>query len=104
MTDIFTVYNIIIGGLVGILLIFIYILRNLLLKVERYEDEVDKQVEYIQNISKIINKSQTHIKNLDEKGVFESDDETGVFFETLKGVQEVLNQFRVSQDYGKSKE
>lgn len=93
-----------VGGLVGIVVIFIYILRNLLLKVEKYEDEVEKQIQYIQSISDIINKSQTHIKNLDEKGVFESDDETGVFFESIKGIQEVLNQFRVSQDYGKSKE
>ena len=99
-----TLFYVIIGGLVGILLIFIYILRNLMLKVEKYEDEVEKQVEYIQSISELINKSQTHIQNLDERGVFESDDETGVFFEAIKGVQEKLNQFRVSQDYGKSKE
>tara|TARA_B100000212_G_scaffold137929_1_gene103909 strand:- start:1644 stop:1958 length:315 start_codon:yes stop_codon:yes gene_type:complete len=104
MSDIFTGYNIIIGGLVGIILIFFYILRNLLLKVERYEDEVEKQIKYIENISEIINKSQTHIKNLDEKGVFESDDETGAFFEALKGIQTNIDQFRVSQDYGKSKE
>ena len=104
MSDIFTEYNIIIGGLVGIILIFFYILRNLLLKVERYEDEVEKQIKYIENISEIINKSQTHIKNLDEKGVFESDDETGAFFDTLKGIQTNIDQFRVSQDYGKSKE
>ena len=97
-------FYVIFGGLVGITIIFIYILRNLLLKVEKYEDEVEKQIQYIENISKIINKSQTHIKNLDEKGVFESDDETGAFFESLKDIQEILNQFRVSQDYGKSKE
>mgnify|MGYP001217909088 CR=1 FL=1 len=104
MQDFFTYYNIIIGGLVGIIIIFIYILRNLLIKVEKYEDEVEKQITYIENISKIINKSQTHIKNLDEKGVFESDDETGEFFETLKGIQTNIDQFRVSQDYGKSEE
>jgi hypothetical protein len=99
----FTLFYGIIGGLVGILLIFIYILRNLLLKVERYEDVVEKQVGYIRSISELINKSQTHIKSLDDKGVFESDDETGVFFEALKALQEKINQFVVSQDYGKSK-
>jgi uncharacterized membrane protein YgaE (UPF0421/DUF939 family) len=45
-----TLFYVIIGGLVGILLIFIYILRNLMLKVEKYEDEVEKQVGYIQSI------------------------------------------------------
>lgn len=99
-----TLFYIVFGGLVGIILIFIYILRNLLLKVEKYEDEVEKQVQYIQNISDIINKSQTHIESLDSKGVFAADDETGVFFETLKGIQDVLNEFRVPQQYGKSKE
>lgn len=57
-----TLFYIVFGGLVGIILIFIYILRNLLLKVEKYEDEVEKQVQYIQNVSDIINKSQTHIE------------------------------------------
>ena len=38
MTELFSAYNVIISILVGILLLFIYILRNLLIKVEKYED------------------------------------------------------------------
>jgi len=43
-------YQIIIGVLVVILCIFAYILRNLLIKVEKYEDVVQDQVQYLQNI------------------------------------------------------
>ena len=39
---------------------------------------------YLQNISNIISDSQKHLRNLDEKGVFEADDEVGYFFEQMK--------------------
>ena len=97
MQEIFTTYNIILGILVGIILIFIYILRNLLLKVEKYEDKVVSLQNTQQNIQKLIVDSQMHLKNLDERGVFESDDEVGYFFEQIKEVQNELNRFTDAQ-------
>lgn len=76
-------------------------LRNLLIKVEKYEDVVKDQVQYLQSISKTITESQKHLQNLDEKGVFQSDDEVGFFFEQLKAVQEELNRYMLPQNYGK---
>ena len=94
-------YQIILGVLVVVLLIFIYILRNLLVKVEKYEDVVQDQVQYLQNISNTLRKSDTHLKNLDERGVFQSDDEVGEFFNQMKEVQDELNRYMLPENYGK---
>ena len=104
MTEFFTLQNIIIGGLVVVLLVFLYILRNLLIKVEKYEDVAEEQADYIVKISEIITKSQRHLKQLDERGVFQSDDEVGQFFTAMQNVQQQLDHFRVPQTYGKSEE
>lgn len=101
MTDIFTVYNIIVGILVAFLILLLYIIRNLLLKNEKYEDVVQDQTQYLQNISNAIGEGQKHLKNLDEKGVFQSDDEVGYFFEQMKYVQDELNRYMLPKNYGK---
>jgi len=93
MDTIFTAYNIISGILVGILLLFIYILRNLLVKVEKYEDTVTNLQDSLSNIQKTIINSQKHLTTLDERGVFQSDDEVGYFFEQMKQVQTELDRF-----------
>ena len=93
--------QIIIGVLVVILLIFIYILRNLLKKVEKYEDVVRDQVQYLQNISNAVGEGQKHLEKLDERGVFQSDDEVGYFFEQMKYVQDELNRYMLPENYGK---
>jgi len=94
-------YQIIIGVLVAILLAFVYILNNLLKKVENYEDVVQDQVQYLQNISNAVGEGQKHLKTLDERGVFQSDDEVGYFFEQMKYVQDELNRYMLPKNYGK---
>ena len=101
--EIFTIYNIIIGILVALLIILSYIIRNLLVKTEKYEDVTQDQVKYLQNISNIIGESKQHLQTLDEKGVFQSDDEVGEFFNQMKAVQEQLNNYMLPQNYGKEK-
>ena len=88
--------------ILGILLIIALVaIRNLLIKVEKYEDVVQDQVQYLQNISNTVTESKKHLQNLDERGVFQSDDEIGFFFEQLKGVQEELDRYMLPQNYGK---
>jgi predicted PurR-regulated permease PerM len=79
----------------------VYIIRNLLIKVEKYEDVTQDQVQYLQNISDIIGKSQKHLQNLDERGVFQSDDEVGEFFNQMKAVQDELDRYMLPENYGK---
>lgn len=98
------IYFIIIGVLVLLSGILLYIIRNLLIKNEKYENVVLDQVQYLQNISNAINEGQMHLKNLDERGVFQSDDEVGYFFEQLKYVQDELNRYMLPENYGKEKE
>ena len=58
MSDIFTFYNIIVGILVAFLILLLYIIRNLLLKNEKYEDVVRDQTQYLQNISTAVGEGQ----------------------------------------------
>lgn len=76
-------------------------IRNLLVKVEKYEDITVDQTKYLQNISNLIKDSQKHLKDLDKHGVFQSDDEVGYFFEQMKNVQKELDRYMLSQNYGK---
>lgn len=89
------------GVLVGLLIFFCYIIRNLMIKVERYEDVVRDQTGYLQNISNLIGDSKKHLQNLDEKGVFQSDDEVGYFFKQMQKVQDELNRYMLPKNYGK---
>jgi len=96
-----TTLYIISGILVAIVLTLSYLIRNLLIKVEKYEDVTVDQTAYLQNISTIIGESKKHLQNLDEKGVFQSDDEVGYFFEQMKLVQKELDRYILPDNYGK---
>ena len=100
MSELFTTYNVIIVILVAFSGILSYITYNLLRKVEKYEDVVRDQVSYLQNISNTIGESKQHLQNLDERGVFQSDDEVGEFFNQMKSVQEQLNNYMLPENYG----
>ena len=62
-------------------------------KNNRLEQLVNEQQQYIDAISIIIEDSANTIKELDNRGAFEADDEVGTFFRNLKGIQDVLDQF-----------
>ena len=104
MVEIFSIYNMIIVVLVLIIGILLYAVRNLLLRNENYEDVVKDQSEYLQNISNAVGEGQKHLKDLDEKGTFQSDDEVGYFFEQMMNVQKELNRYMLPENYGKKEE
>ena len=96
-----TTLYIISGILVAIVTILSYLVRNLLVKLEKYEDITEDQAGYLQNISTVVGESQKHLQNLDEKGEFQSDDEVGYFFEQMKLVQKELDRYILPDNYGK---
>jgi hypothetical protein len=100
MNEFLTLPNIIISILTVIIGVLVFVLRNLLIKVEKYEDVTVDQTQYLQNISKTISDSQKHLQNLDERGVFQSDDEVGYFFEQMKNVQNELDRYMLPENYG----
>jgi len=72
-----------------------YFTWNLMKKVERYEDIAQYQQNYIDNISTIIGESEKRLQEVDQKGAFQSDDEVGFFFNTIKEIQRILDQFNL---------
>ena len=99
-----TTFYIISGIIVAIFLILSYIIRNLLIKVEKYEDVTVDQTQYLQNISNLIGDSKKHLSKLDERGVFQSDDEVGYFFNQMKLVQKELDRYMLPENYGEKEE
>lgn len=97
-------FYIISGILVAIITFLFYIIRNLLLKNEKYEDITIDQTQYLQRISDTLRDSKKHLQRLDEKGVFQSDDEVGYFFEQLKLVQKELDRYMLPENYGTKEE
>jgi len=68
---------------------------NLLKKLEKSEDILAGYLDYLDKLSKTIEISDKKLKELDDKGMFKSDDEIGFFFESVKKIQEILNDFKV---------
>ncbi len=87
--------------LVVLLAVAVYIIWNLNKKLQKAEDIIDSQVDYLRKVSLAIQESNVYINQLDEKGHFRADDEIGTFFDFLKEIQDIINSFRLPQDYGK---
>jgi hypothetical protein len=57
------------------------------------EKAVVQQREYIDAISIIINNSDQKLRELDTLGAFQADDEVGTFFQNLREIQNIINDF-----------
>jgi uncharacterized protein YoxC len=75
---------------------------NLLKKVERYEDELNKRQEaiisyqeYINGLGSTVEFINKRINEIDAKGTFKSDDEVGFFFDRLKMLNDMLRPYNV---------
>ena len=70
-----------------------FIIRNLILKNERLEDLQTEYENFIIKQSEAINACDQRLKEIDDKGIFRSDDEIGWFFKEIQKIQEALNEF-----------
>jgi hypothetical protein len=66
-----------------------FALINLLKKNEKLEDFIAKQ-------SDAVNQCDVRLKQIDDKGIFYSDDQIGWFFKEVKKIQEALNEFTLN--------
>ena len=80
-----------------LVIIFGFTTFNLLRKNEKAEDIVVGYLDYLDKISRVIEISDEKVKKIDIKGSFKSDDEIGFFFEQIKNIQEVLNDFKLKK-------
>ena len=87
------IYTIILGVLVVILG---YTTFNLLRKNEKAEDILVSHQEFIDKIDEHITFSNQKLKEIDTRGAFKSDDEIGWFFESIKTLQNELNDFNLN--------
>jgi len=91
MLEIFTTYNIIIGVSVILNIVLLVGIRNLLRQNEQLEDRLVGTVEVIRTR---VSDALENMRRLDNKQVFEKDDEVGVTFDEMKKiVQDLNNQF-----------
>ena len=77
-------------SLVLVSLLFVtscYVIWNLTIKLESLED-------WIVNFMDAIEKIQFDLKQIDYRGSFEADDETGVIFNQIKEIVTQLNKFK----------
>jgi hypothetical protein len=87
--------------ILGLLVVILgYTTFNLLRKLETQEDIINNQTDilssyqiYLNKISDVIEHSDKKLKEVDARGAFESDDEVGFFFLSIKQLQDILNQF-----------
>lgn len=75
-----------------------YIVYNLFNKVELLETTVDSQEQYIAKFSNTLQFTDKRLQEIDDKGTFESDDEIGWFFESIKTLQRELNDFNLNDN------
>ena len=80
-----------------LVIIFGFTTFNLLRKNEKVEDIVVGYLDYLDKISRVIEISDEKVKKIDIKGSFKSDDEIGFFFDQIKNIQEVLNDFKLKK-------
>ena len=74
-----------------------YTTYNLLRKFEKQEDILAGYLDYLDKLSRVIEVSDEKLKQIDSRGTFESDDEVGFFFQQIKGLQDILNDFQIKK-------
>ena len=84
-----------------VVLVLLYVVINLYRKITKQEDIIEYQIDYLRKVSFVIQESKIYIEQLDEKGIFRSDDEVGVFFDFMKEIQNTVNTFQLPENYGK---
>ena len=74
-----------------IISILLYIVWNLLRKVEKLEDSIEEQDEVLDSVEASVQKALDRMKTLDRLGSFEADDESGFVFREIQSALDKLN-------------
>ena len=72
-----------------------FVIRNLLKQIEKLEDIQTEYENFITKQSEAINASNQRLKQIDDRGIFRSDDEIGWFWSEIKRIQDALNEFTI---------
>jgi len=88
---------------VATLILQMYVIRNLLVKYEIMEEELEKTDEFFLEFYNDMKSAYDKMKQVDRLGSFESDDESGFIFQQIKSSMEMLNK-KLDLDATKEKE
>ena len=69
----------------------LYIIWNLLRKVEKLEDSVNEVNEVLDSSKESVQSALRRLKEVDRLGSFEADDESGFIFEEIQAALDKLN-------------
>jgi hypothetical protein len=89
--------TIVISALSVLVVILGFTTFNLMRKNEKQEDIMVEYMEYLSKLDMTIEESDKRLQKIDERGLFKSDDEIGWFFDQIKSLQSILNEFRVTK-------
>tara|TARA_R110000782_G_scaffold35887_2_gene85697 strand:- start:348 stop:644 length:297 start_codon:yes stop_codon:yes gene_type:complete len=79
-----------------LLLVSLYVIWNLLTKVEQLEDSSKELADVLDNAFTAVQFSKEKLQELDTQGIFEADDDIGFFFKGVLDIQEILNSINVN--------
>ena len=68
---------------------------NLLKKNERAEDILVSYRDYFVKFQEQINRTDKRLQEIDQKGMFSSDDEIGWFFKEINKLQDQIRNFKI---------
>ena len=70
-----------------------FVIRNLIKQAEKLEDIRTEYEDFLVKQSEAIQACNERLNQIDDKGIFRSDDEVGWFFREVQKIQEALNEF-----------
>lgn len=81
--------------LIGVLLIgvVVYVVYNLLKRVEKCEDIIQEQDNILTGLREVVRYSSERLKEHDSRGHYSSDDDLGTYFKTLLEVDKVITEY-----------
>ena len=84
--------------LILIILSLSYVCYNLFKKNETYEDTIEIYDNWVSQFDDSVKDAENRLKEIDNKGTFESDDEVGFFFDYLKKLNKGLSDLFDEQE------
>ena len=84
--------EIVIGILAVALVVCVYIIVNILRKIESKDDQLLEQIDFYIELKSDIDAVYETMKQIDSKGWFEKDDETGTVFRGINDVLKTLEE------------
>lgn len=91
------ILSIICAALLLLVILLGFTTFNLMKKQEKSEDILLGYLTYLDRLSRVIDISNKKLKEIDQAGMFEKDDDVGVIFQSILKVQDILNEFNLKK-------